>query len=225
MAAKIKIDKVSINEFLNKYYAITAVLLVLIILTLTGILLIYPQYQKLITVQEEDLSSSQADLEKNTKYLNDLRQMEENFSTMNLENFRNLNKVMITENQFPLLFARLEAIVDSVDMTISNISYTPVIEEVASAISKNTPEVAVATDNIIVAEKLPNGINELVVNMTINPKEKNWEAFKNLLVTLENNIELIEIKNMSYVPMSSAYNLSFSIYYKDQDYGTDKNNN
>ncbi|MBU0731881.1 hypothetical protein KKC88_03320 [Patescibacteria group bacterium] len=219
--AKFKFDKVTLNKYLNKYYALFAIVLVLIILGLGGFLLVYPEYQELIQVREEQLSTSELDLVQKAQYLQDLREMEENFQAQNLENYRNLDKVLFTRPQFPLLFTRLENIITSTGMNIINITYTPEKETAPTTVE---PELAAGTDQVANssrAESLPKGISLLSVNMTVRSSQKNWEAFKNLINTLQQNIQLIEVKNLSYSPSLDTYNLTFNMYYKEDDHAQD----
>ena len=214
MAIKIKFNKASLNEYLNRYYAYFAIVLVLLILALGGVFLVYPQYQKLRIVQEEQLSSSEYDLLQKTQYLQGLREMEENFSEQNISYYRNIDKVIFSESDFPLLFTRLENITDSVGMQIVNLNYAPLAEEDTTK-AKNKIEDALEEETVKKATKLPNGINKLSVNMTVQSPEKNWPAFKNLINTLDMNIQLLEIENIAYSPGTETYSLSFFVYYKE----------
>ena len=92
--AKFKLDKVTLNEYLSRYYAFVALFIVLLILGVGGGVLIYPQYLDLVQVREEQLSTSEFDLVQKTQYLQDLREMEENFQAQNLENYRNFVSIL-----------------------------------------------------------------------------------------------------------------------------------
>lgn len=214
--AKLKLDKASLNEFLNKYYALLAVVLVLLIFGVGGFLLVYPQYRELVQVQEEQLSASEFDLVQKTQYLQDLREMEENFQAQNLENYRNLDKVIFTRSQFPLLFARLENIVSGLGMSIVNITYAPAGDEAEGAAGTEEDEEEDEAAPELAAADLPPGIGLLSVTMTVTSPDRNWTAFKELVNTLQYNIQLIEIESLSYSPSLEAYNLTFNMYFKEE---------
>lgn len=227
---KLKFDKVTLNEYLNKYYALLAVVLVLIILAVGGILLIYPQYQDLVQVREEQLSTSEYDLVQKTQYLRDLREMDENFQAQNLENYRNLDKIMFSQSDFPLLFARMENIVESAGMKIVSISYVPQGEEAESPVGRAEPPEEQGQQGDILGQDtlgsapendLPDGISRLSVTMTVQASEKKWEAFKGFINTLQYNIQLIEMESLSYSPGLETYSLAFNMYFKEDDYAQD----
>ncbi|MFH1781212.1 MAG: hypothetical protein ABH835_01195 [Patescibacteria group bacterium] len=224
MAKKVNLNKVTLNEFLNKYYLLIAVLLVLIILGIAGALIIYPQYTNLMTVRDEQLTTSEIDLKEKTTYLESLKQMQANYEDLNKENFRNFDKVMLTEEEIPWLFARIESVIEAANMTLLNISY---VKEAKTLASQDQPPEDLGEEEIITEEplldatglpitssvKLPPGVGAINVNITVSSDNDNWESFKKIMTILEMNIELFEVKNITYSAGQADYSLSFDTYY------------
>ncbi|MFH1536860.1 MAG: hypothetical protein ABID45_02665 [Patescibacteria group bacterium] len=211
------IEKLHLNEFLNRYYPALAVGIVLFVLFICGATFIYPEYQELMRVRNEQLSTSEVDLIAKADYLEDLEEMEENFDAVNKETLRNLDKVIIAKDEFPYLFARIESLVNDTNMQLLNMSYTSTSSKTPTNKKNKNDEEAGEETVATTEEPLPAGIGKLIINVTIGTDQGTLDNFINLLDTIESNIELIEIKNITYNPGQTSYSLSFEMYYLEEE--------
>ncbi len=189
-----------VNNLLNKYFNLFVVILVSFLLFLSYSFLLKPKADETINAISENISSHEKLLQAEKNKLASLQAAVIAYKTINPVDLARVNTILPDDYDKEALYGELEEITKKNGFIPTLITLTK--ESEAPVKDANNPNAA--------ASKTVSKIG--VVNVTLDVASIDYAGAKKLLSVLENNLRLIDIKEVSVGEGRSAV-LSFSTYY------------
>lgn len=196
--------RAKLNKILIRYYIWWAVILVLILFSLSWLLLLGPQYDLIQRSGILQLISLQEQLSEREAYLADLKIMKLEYNELDWREVRNLDLIIPKEDELTALFWQIEELANNNGVELVGLNLN--IEkdsEVQQQISGVTEEPE---------DQTPAQIKKLGMTATFNSGSQ-YQDLKKLLIALENNLQILNIKSLTYVKGGESYALSMETYY------------
>lgn len=189
-----------VNNLLNKYFNLFVVILVSFLLFLSYSFFLKPKADETINAISENISSHEKLLQAEKNKLASLQEAVIAYKTINPVDLARVNTILPDDYDKEALYGELEEIIKKNGFIPTLISLTK--ESETPVKDSNNPNTT--------ASKTVSKIG--VVNVTLNVASIDYAGAKKLLGVLENNLRLIDIKNVNVGDGRSAV-LTFSTYY------------
>lgn len=173
------------NHFLEKYHRLVAVLIFLGIVFFGWLILLRPQLKNIKQTGTLHIRRIKENLQEREHYLVQLQTMEKNFEKINLKALAKLNHLFYQEDELIYLYAELEALFKKYNLEIQALNIT-----------KEKTE-GLAEVNVI-------------ANLT---GALDYAKFKEVLVSLENNVRLLDLTSLNFTPGEGTSTFNFKTYY------------
>lgn len=199
------------NGFLIKYFNLLAIALAAIILIVGFFLLIKPKYNKIF--QEIRLSNESSESKYNAAFahLAQLNKLKAEYEKISPEGIKKIEIMLPSEKFYEEQFVQLESIVLKNGLLLTSLQISPEEfpsgkESAAAKARNNSPEKNKAAEDI-----LPEEITKIKIAMSVAGVD--YLGLKNLLYALENNLQLIDITNLSFSPDQKGVTIEMFAYY------------
>ena len=192
-------------EFIINYYYIFIALICIFIMVGSVLFFFLPQYRLTLSELNANNQRAQIELVEKQKYQAKLVQLNDFYKSID-QNTR--NKVM---DIFPVqldkenLLAEIEAICLANNLLIKS---SDVVVEPSSA-DNNTSESASSSTST--NTDLSGHLRSAIINLELSGRD--YINFKKLLKTIENNLHLMDIEKLEYLPGKNQIILNIKIYY------------
>lgn len=203
--------KQKVNGFLIKYFNLLAIALAVIILIAGFFLLIKPKYNKIS--REIKLSNENSENKYNAafNYLAQLNKLKAEYEKISPEDIKKIETMLPSEEFYEELFVQLEPIVLKNGLLLTSMQISPEgipsgKESAGAKARNNSPEKNKAAEDI-----LPEEITKIKIAMSVAGVD--YLGLKNLLYALENNLQLIDITNLSFSPDQKGVTIEMFAYY------------
>lgn len=188
-------DKNGLNLFLNGYFNIILVALVIIFLTVAYIIVIKPKYDMTMAAIKINIESQQRLYAEQQKKLNNLKTIAELYKKISPSDLKKFNGVLPDAYVKERLFGEFDEIISQNGFILNSIN-----------ISKEEPKAA--EDG---SAPLSANVGRLSLQLSISAID--YAGFKNLLRLLESNLRLFDVTNLSFAPGANTANLTLTTYY------------
>ncbi len=185
----------SLNLFLNNYFNIIMVAVVIIVLAISYFIVIRPKYDATMNAIQANIEQQQRLYADQQKKLENLKTVSELYKKIPLADLKKFNGVLPDNYVKERLFGELEEIIRQNGFILNTVTI-------------NKEEDKKEGDATV-----PKSAKIGVVSLQISISAIDYAGFKNLLRLLENNLRLFDITNTSFSPSSNTANLSLSTYY------------
>ncbi len=188
-------NKNSQNLFLNNYFNIILVGVVIVVLALAYFIIIKPKYDATISSINVTIQQQKRLYTEQQKKLNNLKTIADLYKKIPTADLNKFNGVLPDDYVRERLYGELEEIIASNGFILNSVS----IEQSPVADPNNPAPV----DN-----------NKLgTVNLQLSISAIDYSGFKNLLRLLEANLRIFDITKLSFSPGGNAANLEMTTYY------------
>ncbi len=187
-------EKNSLNLFLNDYFNIFIVVVVLIVLTVAYFLIIKPKYDLTMAAITVNIEQQQKLYSEQVKKLNNLKTISSLYEKISPADLKKFNGVLPDQYVKESLFGELEEIVSQNGFILTSVSI-------------NKEEPTGGEDGSIKSAKVGS------LNMQLAISTIDYSGFKNLLRLIESNLRLFDITNLSFSPAANTANLTLTTYY------------
>lgn len=203
------------NAFLNEYFGILIILIVIMVFYLSFSFLIKPKYQKILAKINDNVVVQNQVFPKylelsNSKKLNDA------YSQISSENISRIQGLVPKEVGRQELFAEILYLLSRQGIKVSDLQ---VAKDGESLVSTSTPKTPArpstpGTERVSPASptvSLPSGVG--YYNIDIELAGVNYSSFKKALLILENSLRLVDIRSLSFDPGQNIASLQLTTYY------------
>lgn len=187
-------EKNSLNLFLNDYFNIFIVVLVIIVLAAVYFLVIKPKYDLTMAAIKVNIEQQQKLYAEQVKKLNNLKTISNLYSKISPADLKKFNGVLPDQYVKESLFGELEEIVTQNGFILSSVTIDK--EEAVAAEEGSVKSAKVGT-----------------LNLHLSISSIDYAGFKNLLRLLETNLRLFDITSLSFSPGANTANLTLTTYY------------
>lgn len=195
-------DKNELLEFFNNNYPIFIGLICLVVVIISFLGFFWPEYQNTLLEVNDNYQQAKTELNNKQKYQSNLIKLNEFYRGINKATRDKVFDMLPVELDKENILAEIEAIclANSLMIKSSDVKVVNNTENVVSENKEDKPTI-----------KQENKINSAVIKLELQGKEYN--SFKGLLRTVENNLHLMDIENVEYFPAKNQAILSIRIYY------------
>lgn len=188
-------EKNSLNLFLNRYFNIMMVGVVLIILAAAYFLLIRPKYDSTMAAIKINIEQQQRLYADQVKKLNNLKTIASLYDKISPADLKKFNGVLPEQYVKEALYGELEEIVSQNGFILN-----------AVTINKDEAKPGDGTEEVKSSK-----VGSL--NLQLSVSAIDYAGFKNLLRLLENNLRLFDVTKVSFNPGGNTAMITLTTYY------------
>jgi len=190
------------NLFLNDYFNIIIVFVVVFALAISYFVVIQPKYNETMDSIKGTLEQQQTLLNSQQIKLNNLQAVAELYKKIPAADLKKFNSVLPNNYIKEQLFGELEEIVTQNGFILTS---AKIMED------KDADQPAPAADGSVVAPVVTSNVG--TINLELSITAIDYAGLKNLLRTLENNLRLFDITKVSFSPDGNSATLDLTTYY------------
>lgn len=206
MAMQIDLKKYwkPVGDFISRFYLVFVLAEAALIVVGGWFLLINPQ---LIQVQEASLigyGDTVIELEDRQNQLVQLKQMEQQYQGLNLEQLTQLEAYLPVGLDPTTLILTMDGFAEAADVEIISIDVVKPEQEAEEAGSATEATSSSFRDS---------SIRTAVITMSVQTQEGSYAELKQFLDVMENFVPVLNLQNLSYAPETVSYALQLQTYY------------
>jgi hypothetical protein len=194
-----------INIFLVHYFKLVMAGIFVLLLVSGFFFLIFPKYRQITREVESAGEAKNAEYLKRRRYLDQLEKLKAEYLKINPEDIKRIDILLPKENNREELFAQLEDLISKSGFILNSLS--------ASETGDKQSNRRASGNNKEKTPKTESSIKPKEVKISMHIEGTNYEGFKNLLHTLENNLRLMDVTKLSFDPKGNKTSLDFIVYY------------
>ncbi len=200
-------DKNELLEFFNNNYPIFIGLVCLVVVIISFLGFFWPEYQNTLLEVNDNYQQAKIELANKQKYQSNLIKLNTFYKSIDKATRDKVFDMLPAELNKENILAEIEAICLANSLMIKS-SDVKAINDTAEEVKKTEASDDQDKKPVI---KQENKINSAIIKLELQGREYN--SFKGLLRTIENNLHLMDIKNVEYFPAKNQVVLSIQIYY------------
>jgi|WetSurMetagenome_2_1015567.scaffolds.fasta_scaffold04545_6 hypothetical protein len=189
------------NKFLSDYFRWIVTVIVIIILCLGSFLILKPKYDQTMGYISVLNQRQQVDFDAKNKELNEINALLKEYASIDKSYIDKINAVAPVLGNKEELFSEINHFISGNQLFLQSISLG---EE--EGYLDNELVVMTSAD-----KKVSSNIRS--INVSISVSGTNYQGLKNLLLSLENNLHLMDAPTLVFSPSSDSTTLKLNIYY------------
>jgi len=194
----------SLNLFLNNYFSVFIVIIVIFVFILSYFLFLRPKFNQTLSAIKDNIETQQKLYEAQQRKLSSLKTVSELYKKIDKNDLKKFNGVLSENYVKERLFGELEEIITANGFVPSSIKISRPEEGTDSG-------QAAAEEEATVARQLSPRLGQINVSVAITTID--YAGFKNLLKIFENNLRLFDLLKLNFSPSSGAADLTLATYY------------
>ncbi|NCN22409.1 hypothetical protein GW758_00220 [Candidatus Falkowbacteria bacterium] len=196
-----------INIFLNQYFNLILIILVLISLVLSYLLILSPKHRAAELLIKDNISNQQLLLNQQQKKLYNLKIISDIYSKVPSDDLLKFNLVLPYQYKQEQLFGEFEEIANKNGWILTSVSLSYPDESLSEAPS------APLTGDIVFGSLNPK-VGRVEVSLSLSGLD--YQGVKKLLTVMEENLRLFDIKQISFSG-EEVQLILITYYYKTND--------
>ncbi len=205
-----------INDFLLNYFNWVVLIIVLTILVVGLSIIIEPKYELVIRDVEIVKRDKEGEYLIQQLYLGKLNELKDAYQNINPEDKRKIDIVLPEKVEIEEFFSKMEALILKNGLILTSLQIDSGELElkdnkVASKSKSNKDNKKSSEDNKAETIDLSQEIGKIKIILSIIGTD--YDGLKSLLQTIESNLRLMDIENISWSPDSNSTNLQLVTYY------------
>lgn len=194
----------SLNAFLNDYFNLVVVFIVIIFLVASYFFLIKPKFQATLVSIRDNISQQEQFYQNQRQKLADLQAAAALYHKVGEIDINKVNSILPDEYAKEKIFGELEDVLIQQGLILNSIKLTKEGEGAAG-------EPMAAKDVRIL--DIPNADRVGVIEVEMTLSATDYASLKNLLPVLESNLQLIDVQSLDFSPADKTANIIFFTYY------------
>lgn len=202
---KINLIKNNLILLLSRYFTAIVLIFSLIVIILGLIIFIKPKYETVKNEISKTKETDTAEYLKQSALLEELKKIKESYDKINQDDVKKLDLMVPNGLDKEELLAQLEKIMNKNGLLYSTLA-------VKDAGAASTPTEKSGKEEQKAPAKVSSGQGEIKsVSISLPFSGVSYSGFKNILEIFQNNLRLMDIKNLSYKPGLTGADISFEI--------------
>ena len=197
--------------FLYRYFYFFSLILVIIVIVAGIFAFVIPKYRAISEEMKSRDEEKRLELDYLNKYQVELTKYKSSYDRIDKDDVNKVNKIYPEVEDIEELFTELAVLVKKNGLLLNSVELSKGGDKKAKkTVSKQ--EDSSSTEGQI--PELPSDIGVISINLSISGV--NYKSLKNILRTFENNLRILDIKNLSFKPEGSL-SLEVETYYVQSD--------
>ena len=198
------------QEFFINHYRLFIALICILIMVGSVLLFFLPQYRATLAEFHNNNQSAQAELAKKQKYQANLLQLRAFYDNIDQNTRSKVTDILPVQLDKEGLLAEIEAICLANNLLIKSSDVLTAGTESPST-DNTTNNNESASSSTSTAPALTSQLRSAVIKLELSGRD--YINFKKLLKTIENNLHLMDIERLEYLPGKNQIVLEIKIYY------------
>ncbi len=198
------------QEFFINHYRLFIALICILIMVGSVLLFFLPQYRATLAEFHNNNQSAQAELAKKQKYQANLLQLRAFYDNIDQNTRSKVTDILPVQLDKEGLLAEIEAICLANNLLIKSSDVLTAGTETPSTGNTTNNNESVSSSSST-APALTSQLRSAVIKLELSGRD--YINFKKLLKTIENNLHLMDIKRLEYLPGKNQIVLEIKIYY------------
>jgi len=198
------------QEFFINHYRLFIALICILIMVGSVLLFFLPQYRATLAEFNNNNQSAQAELAKKQKYQANLLQLRAFYDNIDQNTRSKVTDILPVQLDKEGLLAEIEAICLANNLLIKSSDVLTAGTESPST-DNTTNNNESASSSTSTAPALTSQLRSAVIKLELSGRD--YINFKKLLKTIENNLHLMDIERLEYLPGKNQIVLEIRIYY------------
>lgn len=199
--------KIKINQFLINYFNYLIFILAIAILAAGLFIFIYPKYQKISLENEVVKNNFQVGYKAEIDYLDAVRNLKKSYQLISADDRKKIANLVPAEDDNGHVITEMESLIARNSAILSSIK----IELKSAAHNPNIAPAGNQATSLGVFEQLPQGVS--LNRIEINLSSVSYPVLKNIIKSLENNLKLFDITQVSFNSKEDKAALIIYSYY------------
>lgn len=191
-----------INNLLNTYFNLFVVIFVSFLLLISYFLLLKPKVTETTTSISENISSHERLLQAEKTKLANLQEAVRAYQNINKDDLTRVNSILPDEYNKEALYGEIEEIIKQNGFIPTSIALAKEGEVKEGGASNNAPSVTATSSSSHIG----------AINISLSIASIDYAGMKNLLNILQNNLRLLDVKELT-VSDGGAATLEMTTYY------------
>lgn len=196
-----KLLKKTINKVLSDYFNFFIAGIVVIVLASGYFLLLKPKYDQTLQVLNVINKQEEADFENKKKELQKIKDLLKSYNDIDDSYKKKILSIAPVRENKEEIFSEVNYLVSRNGLILQSVNLS---EGGGYDISDNLPS---GGENYLASGEIKK------VNISLNVRGTDYEAFKNFLSAMENNLPLLDVVNLSFDPGGKTSNFLVDTYY------------
>jgi len=186
----------SVNLFLNSYFNIITVAVLILFLAVSYVMFIKPKFDATMSAIQSNIEQQQKLYTDQQKKLANLQIVSDLYKKIPSADLKKFNGVLPDSYIKERLFGELEEIISKNGFILNAVNISQEEKKLSAAESMAPRSASIGT-----------------IDLQLSISAIDYTGFKNLLRLLENNLRLFDITTVSFSPGGNTANLTLSTYY------------
>jgi Tfp pilus assembly protein PilO len=186
-----------LNNFLIDYFKWLVTLLMVVILSVGFFFIIWPKYKQVTKKIEAAGRTLEIKRQQLTSYLKGLNELNDNFKNVSSADLSKVDEILPTADGTEDLYTQLEVIVKNNGLILTSLNIA-------------APEESGITGD---DESVVRQVKQIKITMSVSGV--NYGSLKGLLRSLENNLRLMDVKQVTFAPAEETVALELITFYFD----------
>ncbi len=194
----------NLNTFLNDYFNLVVVFIVIVFLVASYFVLIKPKFEATLVSIRDNISQQEQFYQNQRQKLADLQAAAALYHKVDDIDINKVNTILPDEYAKEKIFGELEDVLIQQGLMLNSIKLTKGDES-----ADGEP---MAAKDIRILD-IPNADRVGVIEVEMGISATDYAALKNLLPILESNLQLIDVQSLNFSPADKTANIIFYTYY------------
>lgn len=195
-----KIWTKKINKFLSDYFNWVVALMVAAIFIFGFFFLLVPKYNQTVKYVDIFSQKGEADVQAENSELAEIKSLLRAYAGVDPARLSQISAIAPVKKNKEELFSEINYLVSRSQLSLQSVSLSEISDYSDLGLVPPSP-----ADSALISN-----LQEVSINLSVNGAD--YEVFKNFLASLENNLHLMDVVNLSFSP-GSAVSLTINTYY------------
>lgn len=200
-----------VNNILISYFKWFVTLVVLIVLVVGGLFLVWPKYQEVTSLLESSQQRQQEMIEQKKERLSKLQGIISDYNSISSRQKEKVEQMIPSRQNAEEMFTEFNYLMEENDLKLKSMQIQDGGKEGSDREVNNRKEKKDSNEKeVILDDSLPQGVESREVELLV--LGTNYNSLKGLLETLERNLPVVDVVDISFSPEGNTTKLTVRTY-------------
>ncbi len=192
---------------LSKYFSLLVAIIVIVIIICGCFFVVKPKYEKNKVKNKEAIKNTTDIINVKKIYLSELNRYVRLYDNIDKKQKDKISAILPDDPGINSLYAKIDSLMSENNFTLTSLK----ISDKSNIKTKQTRRSPSSKNDSDKNDKIFSGVSE--INLSIDVDDVDYRRVKKLLKIIENNLRLMDVKKISFLPEGGSAKLEISVYY------------